>query len=232
MAQPPDAQRLNPLLGGPVLALDGEIGAISDFYFDDDTWTVRYLVVDTGKWLRGRQVVLPLWALHAPDWQQVRVPVRVTRKQVRHSPDVDTHRPVSRRAEAASLSYYGYPLYWSGPALWGHVPVPELAGAAASPEPEAVPDADERDTHLRSCRTVTGYHIQARDGDIGHVDDFAIDHETWQIEHLLIDTSNWIGGRAVLISPQTVERVSWLDRVVEVSLTRDAVARSPAPTMA
>src|SRR5918996_6370720 len=127
MTEGHDTQRLNRLRGGPVLALDGEIGAIADFYFDDDTWTVRYLVVDTGKWLRGRRVLIPLWALYAPDWQQARVPVRVTRKQVRHSPDVDTHQPVSRRMEASSLAHYGYPVYWGGPALWGYVPAPELA---------------------------------------------------------------------------------------------------------
>jgi hypothetical protein len=158
MTAPQDAQRLSPLLGGPVLALDGEIGVISDFYFDDDTWTVRYLVVDTGKWLRGRRVLLPLWALHAPDWQQARVPVRVTRKQVRHSPDVDTHRPVSRTMETASLSYYGYPAYWGGQALWGHVAAPELTSGIPSPKPLARPDTD--DTHLRSCREVTSHGLR------------------------------------------------------------------------
>jgi uncharacterized protein YrrD len=232
MTQPPDAQRLKPLLGGSVLALDGDVGAISDFYFDDDSWTVRYIVVDTGRWLRGRQVLVPLWALHAPDWQQARVPVRITRKQVRHSPDIDTHRPVSRRMEAAALSYYRYPAYWAGPALWGHVPAPEPTTGIASPDPDALQDTDERGTHLRSVREVTGYHIRARDGDIGHVDDFLINPDTWAIGHLLIDTSNWIGGRAALISRSDVTRVSWPDHVVEVSLSRDAVARSPEPTRA
>ena len=88
-----------------MLALDGDVGTIKDFYFDDDTWTVRYVVVDTGKWLSGRLVLIPLWALHAPDWDQARIPVRLTRAQVQRSPDIDTHRPVSRQAEATSLSH-------------------------------------------------------------------------------------------------------------------------------
>lgn len=227
-----DAHRLNLLLGAPVLALDGEIGAIRDFYFDDDTWTVRYLVVDTAQWLRGRRVLLPLWALHAPDWQHARVPVRVTRGQVRHSPDISTHRPVSRQMEAASLSFYGFPCYWGGPALWGRAPAPEITSDTSLPAPTPTPVADERDTHLRSWREVTGYHVRARDGDIGHIDDFVVARDTWQIAKLLIDTSNWIGGRAVLISRDAVEQVSWEERVVEVSLTRDAVARSPEPIRA
>lgn len=225
-------QRLKRLLGGPVLALDGDVGTIKDFYFDDDTWTVRYVVVDTGKWLSGRLVLIPLWALHAPDWDQARIPVRLTRAQVQRSPDIDTHRPVSRQAEATSLSYYGYPFYWGGPALWGALPAPGLgAGVPPQPMPPAPPDADMRETHLRSCREVTGYHIRARDGEIGHVDDFVIDADTWGIQHLLIDTSNWIGGRSVLLSPTSVQRVSWAERIAEVSMSKESVARSPEPKL-
>jgi uncharacterized protein YrrD len=231
MTNKSEAQRLNRLRGGPVHALDGDIGTVVDFYFDDDTWTVRYVVVDTGKWLRGRQVLIPLWALHTPDWDQMRIPVRITRDQVKRSPnvpDVDTHEPVSRRAEIAALTYYRYPFYWGGPLLWGTAPSPGLA-ADIPPSTAYVPPIDENqhETHLRSCREVTGYHIQARDGEIGHVDDFVIDAETWGIRHLLIDTSNWIGGRSVLMSPNSIKRVSWSQRVVEVSVSREAVAHSP-----
>jgi uncharacterized protein YrrD len=224
----PRTQGLQRLIGGAVLALDGDIGAVRDFYFDEDTWTVRHVIVETGKWLHGRSVLLSLWALHAPDWEQCRIPVKLTRKQVRHSPGIDTHRPVSRKMEAASLSYYGYPLYWGGPALWGLVPAPGLTAAAPPPSPLLPPEQGD-DSHLRSCREVTGYHIRARDGEIGHIDDFFIDPDTWAIEHLLIDTSNWIGGRSVLVSPTSVQRVSWLERIVELSISRDAVARSPTP---
>lgn len=95
-------QRRNPLRGGPVFAVDGDVGAIRDFFFDDDTWTIRYVVADTGTWLQGRRVLIPLSALHEPDWDQRRIPVRLTREQVRNSPDVETQRPVSRQAEAAA----------------------------------------------------------------------------------------------------------------------------------
>ena len=211
-----------------MLALDGDIGSVRDFYFDDDTWTVRYVIVDTGKWLPGRRVLVSLWALHAPDWERSRIPVKLTRKQVRHSPDIDTHQPVSRKAEAASLAYYGYPLYWGGPALWGPVPAPGLTAGAPPPPPLTSPEQGD-DSHLRSFREVTGYHVRARDGEIGHVDDFFINADTWGVEHLLIDTSNWIGGRSVLVPPTAVRRVSWLERIVEVSISRDTVAKSPAP---
>jgi hypothetical protein len=142
---------------------------------------------------------------HAPEWTQARIPVRLTRNEVKRSPDIDTHTPVSRAAEAAALSYYGYPFYWSGPALWGTAVSP--GPIAAMPRPVSAPIAkDERDTHLRSCREVSGYHIRARDGEIGHIDDFVIDGEIWRIDHLLVDTSNWIGGRSILLHRRQLSR--------------------------
>ena len=45
--------------GCTVAASDGHIGSVSDFLFDDSTWLVRWLVVDTGNWLSGRKVLLP-----------------------------------------------------------------------------------------------------------------------------------------------------------------------------
>lgn len=225
------AQRLARLWKGPVHAVDGDIGTIVDFYFDDDEWTIRYLVVDTGKWLPGRQVLIPLWALHSPDWDQARVPVGLTREQVKNSPDVDLHRPVSREAEIASLRYYGYPSYWGGPALWGAVPTPGMGAALPpTPTPVSIPSEDPRDTHLRSCAEVSGYHLRATDGEIGHIDDFLVDASSWRIGGLLVDTSNWIGGRHVVVSPASVERVSWAERMVFVSLSRDAIAHAETPS--
>ena len=56
---------------------------------------------------------------------------------------------------------------------------------------------------------VDGHHIQATDGEIGHVEDFIIDDETWAIRYLIVDTQNWWPGKKVLVSPQWIERVSW-----------------------
>ena len=220
-------QRLNAMRGAKVLALDGELGTVKDFYFDDDTWTVRYAVVDTSAWLSGRRVLISLWALLAPDWVHHRLPVRLTQEQVRHSPDIDTHRPISRQMEAASLAYYDYPLYWTGPALWGPVGAPGFILPAVNTRPEQPPSQpDGRETHLRSCREVAGYHVRTRDGEQGHVNDFVVDPRTWSIEHLLVDTGNWIGGRSVLISPRSVRAIDWSAKTVEIALTRQALLDS------
>jgi sporulation protein YlmC with PRC-barrel domain len=212
--------RLNQMRGASVQASDGDIGQVSDFYFDDESWTVRFTVADTGSWLAGRRVLLPLAALDSLDWTGRRLVVNLTREQVRNSPDVDTIRPVSRQVEAEALTYYGYPIYWAAPSPWVPTTMP------APPPPARTPAASD-DAHLRSCREVIGYHVRTTDGEQGHVDDLLIDPETWTIEQLLVDTSNWIGGRWVLIPTHAVRGVDWGTRSFELGLTQQAVLDSP-----
>ena len=109
----------NDLKGFTIRATDGELGNVDQLYFDDKTWAIRYFVVETGGWLGGRRVLISPIAVVQADWQAKRVDVALTKKQVEHSPNVDTHQPVSRQNEAEYYGYYGYPCYWDGPFLWG-----------------------------------------------------------------------------------------------------------------
>src|ERR1700686_3780947 len=93
------------LKGFVIRATDGEIGTVDQFYFDDDSWAIRYLTVDTGGWLGGRQVLISPISVVNANWEARRVDVALTKKQVEKSPDVDTHLPVSRQHEAAYLEY-------------------------------------------------------------------------------------------------------------------------------
>ena len=220
-------RRLRDCEGWAVHARDGEVGAIRDFYFDDERWTVRYLVVTTGGWLTGRDVLISPMSFGAVDWEAARFDVTLTRDQVRDAPHVDTARPVSRRYEVDYLGYYGYPYYWAGGGVWGTAPTPMGVPMAAQLGEAEGPKAPE-ESHLRSVHEVTGYHIQALDGEIGHVDDFLTDGESWTIRYLMIDTSNWIGGRSVLIAPDWVRRIDWARQLVHVDLTRSNVQDSPA----
>lgn len=228
-------QVVTALLDLNVVASDGDIGTVDDVLFEDASWTIRYLVVDTGKWLTGRKVLLSPVAVRDAAWGQRLLNVRLTREQVRDSPDIATDKPVSRQHERAYFDYYGYPYYWAGPLRWGAVPFPpvrdsENADVRAS-EPN-VPTADgERlpaDPHLRSAKAVIGYHVEAIDGAIGHVEDFLYDEQDWSIAALEIDTRNWLPGRHVMVPTERVEEVRWNDRRVKIGLTQDAVRQSAA----
>jgi uncharacterized protein YrrD len=226
-------QVLTALLDLNVAAVDGDIGRVHDVLFEDASWTIRYLVVDTGKWLTGRKVLLSPVAVLDAAWGQRQLKVRLTREQVKNSPDVDTDKPVSRQHERAYFDYYGYPYYWAGPLRWGAAPFPpaqETQSAdvrAAEPNlPNAEGERLPANPHLRSARTVTGYGIEAIDGAIGHVEDFVYDEQDWSIQALAVDTRNWLPGRHVAVPIDRVESVRWEDRTVKVGLTQDAVRQS------
>jgi hypothetical protein len=205
-------------------SLDGEIGTVKEFYFDDQYWAVRYLVAETGRWLPGRQVLISPHALGVIDGEKHDIAVKLTKKQIELSPDLSVDKPVSRQFEDDYYGYYGWPTYWSGNYMWG--PYPGLV--RDSDRERGLPRPQEMgNPHLRSTHEVTGYHISASDGEIGHVSDFIIDDETWAIRYLIVDTLNWWPGKKILLAPQWIERVSWGESKVVVDLTREMIKRSP-----
>ncbi len=225
-----------------ISATDGPIGHLKDFYFDDDAWAVRYFVVDAGSWLDSRMVLISPIAVHHPNWVEHTLPVSITKEQVKNSPDIDTDKPVSRQHEEQYMTYYGYPTYWGGLGMWGagmypDAMVPGYAGYGADrverEREEAAYLRAERarhrndDPHLRSCNAVVGYHLQATDGEIGHVAGFLVDDDTWAIRYLIVDTSNWWLGHQVLVAPQWIKGVHWSDRTVSVDLSRESIKTAP-----
>lgn len=212
------------LKGFKLDSLDGEIGKVSEFYFDDQYWAIRYLVADTGGWLTGRQVLISPYALVGAVKESEAIVVNLTKQQIQDSPSLESDMPVSRQFEMDYHGYYGWPMYWGGPMMWGAYPY-----LARDPNQWNTPTDIEKswDPHLRSTDAVTGHHIQATDGEIGHVEDFILDDETWAIRYLVIDTRNWWPGKKVLVSPEWIERVSWTESKVFVKLSREDIKASP-----
>ncbi len=221
---------LNSLLADSLEATDGEIGKVKSFYFDDNTWTVRYLVVETGNWLSGRNVLISPDSIIKDSWEEHTVPVNLTKDQVSNSPDIDTDKPVSRQHEQELFEHYPWNNYWGGSfyagGMWG---VMSPAIALTNPivnEPETNNGHSEADSHLRSTGAVAGYHIHATDGDIGHIKDFIVDDQTWQLLFFVVDTHNWLGGKKVMIRVSDIKEVQWEYSKVIVSITMDAVKNS------
>jgi hypothetical protein len=211
-----------------VLATDGEIGAVDDFFFEEARWTVRYLHVDTGRWLSGKRVLISPMSV-IPPWNRSGVRLALTRDQVWHSPEVRSES-LSRASEAQLLAYYGYPVYWGAGGVWGAFENPGALVAqpvtpAAAPA-QTGPEVDIEAQHLRSTTQSTGYHLHASDGEIGHVDDFVIGEESWRIRYLLVDTSNWIGGRSVVVLTDTVTRIDRERGLLHVDATREQIRNS------
>ena len=237
-------RRMKDMEGYSISATDGVVGRVKDYYFDDETWVIRYLIVETGAWLASRKVLISPAAINRPDWSESIIPAAITQEQVRNSPDIDTDKPVSRQHEMQYLNYYSYPYFWEGASLWGGGAYPGAMltgvgynGSGANYLLEQAEDAraeaaeewrqDNGDPYLRSCNALLRYHIEATDGGMGHVKGLLVDEETWAVRYLVVEAGNWWLGHQVLIAPQWIEKVSWTDRTVSVNVTRQAVKHAP-----
>lgn len=150
---------------------------------------------------------------------------------MKDSPDIDTDRPVSRQHETHIYRHYGWNPYWDS----GLLPI---GGGIGLPLVETLPRSGSMplaedvgltggDPHLRSTDAVTGFHVHATDGEIGHVEDFLVDDADWTIRYLEVDTKNWWPGSRVLISPRSVRRIDRTNRLVHLDVDRQKVKNSP-----
>ncbi|TDH28525.1 PRC-barrel domain containing protein [Segetibacter sp. 3557_3] len=215
------------LLDFSIGATDGDIGKVSEFYFDDRTWMIRYLVAETGNWLSGRKVLISPESLLTPDWEQQAFAVSLTKEEVKSSPDIDTNKPVSRQQEAELDKVFPRTGFLAGGLGPGGV---ETSGTLIPIEnmfDTANKNEEDNDPHLRSTKQVTGYSIKALDGDIGVVEDLIIDDTKLRVDYLVVDTGNWFAGKKVIISPKWIKEISWETSEVVVNATVDQVRNAP-----
>ncbi|MGE5683362.1 MAG: PRC-barrel domain-containing protein [Bacillota bacterium] len=221
------------LQGSKVHATDGEIGKVHEFLFDDISWKIRYMVVDTGNWLQSRLVLISPHSLGKPDWDAKLFPVNLTKDKIKNSPTIDTHQPVSRQHEQNLSDYYGWPYYWAGAGAGfpGAVPPVTYDLSETGDSLYAVADKgneNQGDPHLRSTKETIDYKIQAEDDRIGNVEDFIVDDDIWSIRFLVVDTGNWLlPGKKVLIALPWIRDIDWTESSVYVDLTTAEVKQSP-----
>jgi hypothetical protein len=220
---------IKPLYGRKLSASDGEIGRVKDFYFEDQRWTLRYVIVDTGDWLPGRLVLLSPYAIGQLNHGDGCLPVNLTRQQIESSPAIELHRPVSRQYEEAYHAHFHWPAYWNGGGLWGigQYPSepPRLEAEEQTPSTPAPSKSDDR--NLRSTLAVTGYQIETSDGMIGKITDFIVDNYSWMIRHLVIETGHWFAHNEIIMSPRDVDRVSYEESKIFLKITKEALLNAP-----
>jgi len=222
-------------------AVDGTIGKLEQFLFDDQNWAIRYLVVDIGSWLSGKRVLLSPAAIEGVRHHELLI--KNTKEQIRNSPDINMANPVSRQQEQELHDYYSWPFYWVYPQSYSSL------GGALYPgltQPLAYSSDVERDaltsealkkeehfqeqtrqSHLRKTNEVIGYGIQATDELIGHVDDFIIDDEHWVVRYIVIDTSSFLHVKKALIAPQWTKGIDWAEADVYVDFDKETIRKGP-----
>jgi len=224
-------QNTKELYGHKLAAVDGEIGHVKDFYFDDKIWVIRYLVADTGSWLTGRLVLLSPHAFGAWDQFGQILHLKLPMKQIENSPSIEAHKPVSRQYEIEYYRYYGWPVYWNGGAIWGFGGLPVMLPPSKD-ELEAHLKHQPDDKHLQSTQAITGYHVQSGDETIGHVSGFLVDDRSWTIHKLVVETGHWYSGQEILISTDRVERISCEEAKIFVNITIAELQRASGNNLA
>ena len=219
---------LKNLVGCRLSAGDGDAGSVSDFYFDDEAWHIRYLVADTGNWLTGRKVLLAPQAVSGIDFEKREIGLGLSPDTIADAPSVETDLPVSRRKEAEMLAHYGWTPYWGAALPEAGVAMSAFAGAAGEGRRDIMQLERDGDPHLRSVNEVIGYHVACQDGDIGRVTDMVVPRGDWVIRYLVVDTGDWLPGRQVILAPEWFGRIDWEARSIRTALTRDSVEQSAA----
>jgi sporulation protein YlmC with PRC-barrel domain len=222
---------VNEIQGYRLQATDGEIGKVKDFLFEDENWTVLYLVADTGGWLPGKKVLISPAAFKGhPDHESRHFPVNMSTEMVENSPDISSNEPYSRQRRREGAQYYR----WSS-TLYAHPLIPAsvvdteaqgfmVPGGAVR---EEQPAEQEETRVLRSAGEVSNYAIQASDGELGEVEDFILDDDTWRIMYMVVDTRKLLPGKKVLIARLWISDIDWLNSLVHVDMSRDEIKGSP-----
>lgn len=202
------------LSGFRVMAAEEEVGRVHDCFFDESTWHIRYIVVRTGSWLLGRDVIIVPSHVRVLSLEDEQIATDLTKDELKNSPDVDTEKPISRRREIEYLSYYGMPMYW------GSMPGIPPTGAPA-PTEQAPEDRDDEPSYLRSAREITGYALQSQEGSAGTIKDVVFSPETWAVSHLLVRTGGWFSGKEIAVATTWVEEIDWSRAIVQVDMPND-----------
>ncbi|MGA9652189.1 hypothetical protein [Pedobacter sp.] len=190
---------------------DGEIGKVKELYLDDESWKIRYCVVDTGDWLPERKVLIAVQSLLDPDWQNDILKTSLTLDQIKSSPDIDTDKPVSRQQEIKLNEHFSWQNYW-------FLPLTDAVKATLPNANASGPDGQAENPHLRSSEALIGYQIQASDGPVGHLIDFIIDSDHWSITDLVIDMGTWLSSNKILLPVNNVNGINWSSRDINLAL--------------
>lgn len=225
-------RRMNEMVKVPIRTTDGHQGRARDVLFDDASFTVRYLVADTRRWLAGRRVLLSPASFRPPVWVSGEFRVNLSKEDIEAGPSIEEDRPVSRRQEAELADYYRWPPYWVrdavDPSENEKGDYPESAAMRdAYARRETAPERESGDPHLRSASEVAGYRLACRNGAIGRLADFLVDEKNWTIPFAIVDTGEVADGKAVLVPVNRLMTFDWEKKEVRVDLPIDAIRRSP-----
>ncbi len=213
-----------------IRATDGKLGKADDFYFSEDDWSIKYVVVNTGRWFPSDRVLLGPERFERPDPLRRTISVELTKVEVTARAGSDSEEPLSSRQQKLMQERYGGSLYSQGGGPIGVVHGVEWGQALALAEAErpALPSAVPQTAHEpRSTREVIGYKIEAVDGPLGRLEDFLLEDDDWTLRYLVINRRDVrVPNPRVLAPPSWVQYMSWSESRIHMRVQREKIKRS------
>lgn len=239
--------KMQDLIGFRICAADGHIGRVQDLYFDDQQWTVRYLVISIGSWLAERQILLSSALIKEPDWSGNALRVLLTIKQIEKSPTIRSEQALANLDDQKDGNKHPRPASWQQNQALSPVVNMNAGLLAMATTPIAWPaettsahhmyarNCDKLGTfshlpgapHLHSAHAMFNDTMQVIDGELGHVEDLLINETDWRIHYLLVRTHNCWPDRQVLVSPRSIKPANWPASQVVVNRTYAQIKNNP-----
>lgn len=236
------------IVGSAVDANDERLGKVRDLYFLPADWTVRFVLLETDHWFSGRTVCVPTEVFDQVVWTERNAQVAVDREQIERVSQHD----VGKAEDDIDLARSGsWSSYWSADDPTGGTN--DIGGGAsadasspsaqrtheqstsgtrlaspASVHPLTSVDQPASQRELRLLKTLWNFHVETIDGSVGHIDDFLIDDQSWEIRYIVVETRNWMPGRRVLVGREAAESISWPQQRIRLRQTSQAVRESPS----
>lgn len=214
--------------------VNGDLGKVTDFYFDQHQFILRYIIIDTGSWLKDEQTIISTEVIKNIDYQNKLINTDLEAEKIESAPSPDKNKPVSKAVEEKLSKYFNWPLYWisdhstAGPTILAGSPMREkLYDFQNIIDEKSLNTEDEVESNLRSFKEVKNYHIKAENKEFGYLKDLFVDEDNWQIRYLLIDTRNFFPGKKILIAPSWIQNISWDKEKIYISQTKEELKNCP-----
>ncbi|WP_054635235.1 PRC-barrel domain-containing protein [Thalassobacillus sp. C254] len=218
-------------------ATDGDIGKVDDLFFEEDNWTVRYMVVNTNPWLPGGKVLISPISIESVDLSEGVVRVDLTKDQIKDAPDIDSSEAISRQKEEEYHQYYGFSYYWPFAGYWGHhAYARDLASLGSDDLANKVKEQDTEENEqegpkLRSAKELTGdwtgYNIVAYEEAAGNVSNLLIEDKTWKVRYMVVSSSKMFSSKEVLLSTDWVNEVDWVNGDIHMNVNKEEIEQAP-----
>jgi len=204
----------------PICAVDDEIGKLTEFYIDERSWQIRYLVVNLGSGFKSKEVLISPVAFASFDGERLKI--QLTKDEIHKCPVNSSAKPVYiQQKENAEL------LYSTTQSFGGFDSRFETVVFPPSPSINSREDEKGENPHFRSSREISGYKILTEDGVEGKVEDLLFDDRLWNIRFLLIRPDTGSDQETRLLIAFWVDHIEWEIETIYLGCRGDYLMRCP-----